>query len=88
MIFEAIEQLRKDYNDSLDRIVELTKEKNDLKPVIKLYNILKDKLKFKKNQCSIDCELSDYRIIDSCYLFNEILENGKRCQQCIDIFGE
>ncbi|MFW9871981.1 MAG: hypothetical protein ACFFG0_02690 [Candidatus Thorarchaeota archaeon] len=57
---------------------------------IKLYDILKKKVKFDGLYCmTTKCPLSRYFDGYFCLMFDGVdKDTGKRCQKCIDIFGK
>ncbi len=63
-------------------------EYEDVEPALKLFDLLKDKVKFEGENCSSDCDFV-WILPDEtyCAFSNKHLKSNKRCQQCLDIFG-
>lgn len=53
----------------------------------RLYNKIKKDVRFNKTHCFNDCKFA-HRKFYFCKLFDEVTLEGKRCKDCMEVFGK
>lgn len=82
---------RKDiYNDLEPEENDKIEHKEDFKKIKKmrkLYNIIRQLVRFSSDQCDKNCRYCDYSF-NYCDLFDKSRTESKRCISCVEIFGK